>query len=178
MSVERILENFGVRLVKDVRKSYNTEQKKKASRYSASFNENSRLEGSMKYVIKETSDSVELDFLMNDYWKFVDKGRKKGPVSRQGQKLISDWIKRKGINAQSIIQQMTESKKKPTYAKAVSQLTFLIARKKKYKDTEGTNFYTKIINDGRLEDLKIQLRTEVKKDIIISINGNNSAPNA
>lgn len=178
MSVERILENFGVRLVKDVRKSYNTEQKKKASRYSASFNENSKLEGSMKYVIKETDTAIELDFLMNDYWVFVDKGRKKGPVSRKGQRLISDWIKRKGINAQNIIQQITESKKKPTYAKAVSQLTFLIARKKKYNDTEGTNFYTKVINDGRLNDLKEELRVGIKKDIIISINGSNGTPNA
>lgn len=173
MSVQRILDEFGVKLKKDTQKSYREAQKKKASRYGTPYNENSSLDASIVYTVKETDNAVVFQLKMNDYWSFIDGGRKptKNGGSGKVKSNIEEWIKRKGINAKKVLEKYGAKPK--TYDKAKSQLAFLIARKIHRKGFEGTRFYTKVINDGRLETLKLDLQTEIKKDIIIEINGNN-----
>lgn len=167
MSVERIFENFGVQLKKDLQKSFEDKQKVKSAKHGTPFNENSNLQNSIKYYVKETSSAIEFQLLMADYWPYVDKGRRAGPVSQEGVRKIENWIKIKGIDPR-------KGNKAINFQSAVKSMAFAVARKISRKGYQGTGFYSKIINDGRLEDLKAELKAEVKKEVVISFkDGNN-----
>lgn len=175
-SAQKILDEFGVKLVKDTRKNYDDGQKKRAAKFKGVHNENSVLSASIRFLIKRKQGGLEFNLLMNDYWYWINHGRKKGPVSEEGQSLIEKWIKKKSINAPRIIDSFKKPLKtqgltrKPTeYGKAVKQLTYLIARKKKLKDTEGTGFLDKTLADGRLDKLTKDLTAVLRKDIKIQI---------
>jgi hypothetical protein len=175
-SAQKILDEFGVKLVKDTRKNYNDGQKKRSAKFKGTHNENSVLGASIRFLIKRKQGGIEFQLLMNDYWKYINDGRKKGPVSKEGQSLIEKWIKKKSIDAPRIIDSFKKPLKtqgltrKPTsYVKAVKQLTYLIARKKKIKDTEGTGFLDKTLQDGRLDKLREDLTIVLRKDIKIQI---------
>lgn len=176
MSAQRILENFGVKLKKDTQASLKKKQRAKAMRYGSSFNENSNLSNSVRWVVKESDSSVTLELIMADYWEYVDAGRlptKQGGTGKV-KSNIEAWIKRKGLNPNKILEKY--GTKKQTYQKAASQLAYLIARKIHRKGFEGNQFFSDVINDGRIELLKAELTQELKKDIIINVS--NSTPNA
>jgi hypothetical protein len=48
-------------------------------------------------------------------------------------------------------------------------LTYLISRKLKQEGYKGNQFYSKVVNDGRLEEFKNRLIELIKTDIIIEI---------
>ena len=62
-NVERYLNSFGKQVVNRAKGGL---QKAKGG--------GTALEGSLKYELKETSDGFEVNFYMNDYGTFVDKG--------------------------------------------------------------------------------------------------------
>lgn len=173
-SVNTILENFGVKLKKDTQKSLKDKLKEKAAKYGNTANENSTLENSIKFEIKENKSNIEFTLSMADYWQFVDKGRKPGPVSRAGVQSIKNWIKAKNLNPAKIIQEITKSKTKVPFEQAVDRFAFIVARKLKRKGYKENKFYTSVIKDGRLDKLKKDLAEATKKEIIISFkDGNN-----
>lgn len=174
MSVQKILENFGVKAKKDLQKSLTDKQKAKAAKYGRSYNQNSRLKNSIKYTVKETATAIELNLYMEDYGDIVDKGRRPGPVSQAGQLSIKNWIKIKGLNPSQILS--VPGKKKLSFETASKQFAFLVTRKVSKKGFEGNDFYSSVINDGRLDQLKKDIEKESVKEIIISFNnGNNNA---
>lgn len=139
-------------------------------RYGSSYNENSSLVNSVRFEVKADNEvSAEFELLMSDYWEYVDKGRgkTKGGGTGRVQSNIKEWLKRKGLNPNKILAKY--GKKKQTFDKAASQLAFLIARKVHKKGFEGNNFFTEVINDGRIELLKAQLTEELKKDVFINV---------
>ena len=69
MSAQRILENFGVQLKKDVQASLKKKQRAKAAKYSSSYNENSNLVNSIRFTVKEAEGVTEVSLLMADYWE-------------------------------------------------------------------------------------------------------------
>lgn len=175
MSVEALLDAYGKQIVDDVRASYNTKQAQKAK---GPFNQNSRLAASMKYEIRQSIDSIEMVFIMDSSYIWVDGGRKPGKVSREGRASIERWIKRRGLTPKlsKLRTQKIKSAKNKTVKKAFKQasieskiksLAFVIARKITKEGYKPTHFYSLIIKDGREERLKKQIRTEVKKDLKI-----------
>lgn len=183
--MSRVLENFAIRLKKDVQASLQLEERKKASKYGGSANGNSRLWGTIKITLNPASDPLEISLKMEDYWKYVDKGRRAAGVSELGQAKIVDWVKRKGVNPSNIIDKMRAQaaqkkglpapKKKTPFLKAQKQFGFLVSRSMKRKGFVGNEFYSKIINDGRLDKLKVDLMEELKKDVLITVdNGSNN----
>jgi hypothetical protein len=187
MSVESILNDFGVSLVKDLQDSLAKKQKAKASKYGSAYNPNSDLANSIKFTISNKEGGVYFSLTMNDYWRFVDLGRRAGNVSKEGQSKISYWIKKKDVDPVSIIMKMRmqarekkgiQSVYKPrvklTFAKATKAFTFLTARKLKKKGYDGNSFFTEVINDGRVEVLKELIQKELNREIEIIINGNHS----
>lgn len=169
MSAQRILENFGVQLKKDVQASLKKKQRAKAAKYNSSYNENSNLVNSIRFTVKEAEGVTEVSLLMADYWEWVDKGRGKTTAGGSGQvkNNIAAWIKKKGLNPNKILAKY--GTKKQTFDKAVNQLAFLIARKVHKKGFEGNDFFTSVINDGRLNLLKEQLTEELRQDIRINV---------
>jgi hypothetical protein len=82
-----------------------------------------------------------------------------------------------GISAPKIIQEMTikykaskgiKSKtKKLPFEKAVTQMSFLIARGIKNKGIKPKPFFNKVVEDGRLDSLGLEVGEVLKKNIIV-----------
>lgn len=175
--MSRTLAIFGIKLKKDVLASINKAEQKKAAKFGRSANGNSRISGTVKVAFDNPQDPNTLILSMADYWYWLDKGRKKGPVKKTAD--IAGWIRRKGTNPVAIISKMEADRgyvrKKPiAFAKAVKQFDFIVRRSLRTEDTEPTHFWSDVINDGRLVQLRKDLATEFKKEIkIIITNGSN-----
>jgi len=132
INTEKALDKFGRYLVKESRKNL-TRFKKNNSR---------TLYNSLGYDIKAMPNSIEFDFLMEEYGEWVDKGRKAGtppPFS-----AIRSWV------AQRKIQFRSNKGKFQTY----DQTAWAIVKSIGKKGIAPTNFYSRPFNLGfkRLPD--------------------------
>jgi hypothetical protein len=119
-------------------------------------------------------DSFTLKIQINDYYKFVDEGRGKGGVSKEGQEKIGEWGAARGyigkFQKEKIVKgERQVRKKKLTFEKAKKQFIFLVSRKIKMKGYEGNNFYSEIVEDGRFDKLSKQLSDIIGKEIVIEV---------
>ena len=140
----------------------------------------SELAGSIKFRVTRTPS---IEFTMNDYWEFVEYGRRKGkkpPID-----AIVNWIKWKGIRP-TLYDKLknktlgntkgTERKqlREAAYEKSVKSLAFAIANKIAEKGTikrfnyKGANFITDVLND-RVERLEKRLLDEVGIEIQVEL---------
>lgn len=173
-AINRILLNFGITLKKDLQKSLVKKGREKAAKYGSVANDNTTLGDSIRTEIVEDKDGVTFNLHLAEYYKWVDGGRKPGPVSRAGKQSIMKWMRQKGINAPLIIQEISGSKTKLPFQKAQEQLSFLIVRKMKREGYKANKFFTSVLEDGRLKVLKEDLQKETGKQIRIILNGGNN----
>lgn len=185
MAVSDILDDFGWKLVQDTQENLKKKQQEKASKHGTPYNPNSNLVNSIKFIVKEKSGGTIFELRMADYFDNVDRGRRRGNVSQEGQEKIKRWVKIKGLNPVKIITSMREEyrknnppktnrvwKKKPkklTFEKAVKQFAFIAARKVTRFGFDGNYFYSEIILDGRLEKLQEDIQKELNTEIEILI---------
>ena len=104
----RIVENFCVKLKKDVQANLVIKEKEKASKYGSPYNGNSRLWAGIKTNTVIKGENTAYQLCAPKYWYWVDKGRNKGNVSKEGRMSIESWIKRKGLNPVKILEDMRE----------------------------------------------------------------------
>jgi hypothetical protein len=177
---QRIVELFMVKLVKDTKASLVNKEKQKAAKFGSSYNGNSRLWGTIKSKTIEEAGLTKVQLKMEDYYYWVDAGRKSGDVASSAD--ISGWIKRKGLNPVKIIEGMRQeardkrntkkrvSKYKPiAFKKAVEQMDYLVRRKLTAKGYTGNQFYSEVINDGRVEKLKKDYKDACGKDLLLEV---------
>lgn len=174
--VDIILNNFGTKLVTDLRQSL------VAKGVTFGGGGQSKLSGKIRFEIKRTFKGIVFNLVMPDYSYYVDKGRKPGKVSKEAQKNISEWAKRKGIvgkfqsenlitrqKAQESSKRKLKTLKKLPFDVALKSLTFLISRKIDVKGYKGNSFLTDVINDGRIVRLQKDISEALKKQIIIDL---------
>ena len=178
--IETILEDFGEKLVNDLRAAL----KAKNVGYGG---QDSKLAAKIRFRVIPKDNSISFQLLMPDYGEFVDRGRGPGPVSKKGIEKIGEWARAKNIvgqfqekELQQRIKKQNESKqkaksfskqgkrdravrkwktlKKMPFNRAKKQLAFAIASKIRAKGYEGKNFFTDTINDGRLDTLATDLK--------------------
>jgi hypothetical protein len=126
---------------------------------------------------------------MPTYGYILDAGRGKAKsadkkLSRDAIESIEKWIVRRGIKPKmSAVRQKfakdrksDKQKKTENREKAVKQFAFAIARKiqkeghsQPYKD-QKLGFWSKVINDGRLDELTARISEVLKTEVIIEIN--------
>lgn len=173
--IEIILEDFGEKLVNDLRAAL----KAKNVGYGG---QDSKLAAKIRFRVIPKNEGISFQLLMPDYGEFVDRGRGSGPVSKKGIEKIGEWARAKGIvgkyqdkelklreekqaeskqNAKKFSKQGKRDRaerkwkklKKMPFNRAKKQLAFAIASKIRAKGYEGKNFFTDTINDGRLDTL-------------------------
>ena len=83
--IEIILEDFGEKLIKDLRAAL----LKEGVGYGG---QDSKLAAKINYKVKQTTSGITFQLYMPDYWEFVDRGRGKGNVSKAGIKKIGAVI--------------------------------------------------------------------------------------
>ena len=64
-----------------------------------------------------------------------------------------------------------QPKKRSPCQQAKKQFAFIVSRKIKVKGYEGNEFYSDVINDGRLDELNKDVGKEIKLDIVNIFNG-------
>lgn len=174
MSLEKILDEFGIKLVTDTRNSWDRERAKKAAKHGSPVNPNSRLNASMSYNVDYDNDVLFMSFEMSEHYVFPNKGRGTGGVSKEGQRSLAEWIRRNGIEPMIKVKKTSTVKRKRTkplksysFEQRVKSMVYVMSRKIKEKGYEGTGFWDKVINDGRVEKLRELIKQEIKKDIEI-----------
>lgn len=144
---------------------------------------------SLNYQVKTIRDGYQIDFLANEYFKFVDKGvRGKGSSSRNQtspyrfkfinpskshKQAIEEWLN----NNSSIASAMDvtkygatgrERRATITQDKKIKSLAFLIARKMKREGLKATNFWTSAF-DETFADFGVKLSEALGKTITINL---------
>jgi hypothetical protein len=178
--IETILEDFGEKLVNDLRAAL------KANNVGYG-GQDSKLAAKIRFRVIPKDNSISFQLLMPYYGEFVDRGRGSGPVSKKGIEKIGEWARAKNLvgkyqdkELQERIERQNQSKqkaksfskqgkrdravrkwktlKKMPFNRAKKQLAFAIASKIRAKGYEGNNFFTDTINDGRLDILATDLK--------------------
>lgn len=167
--IEIVIDEFGNKLVEDLRASL----KKKGVMFQG---QDSKLAASIRFRTLPKGDSIVFQLLMPDYAEIRDKGREPGPVSKEGKKNIGEWGNRKGVIGKFSENELINRKKKQDEAKARNKsrkawktlkkqpfnkakeaFAYVVSRKIAKKGYKGNNFFTDVINDGRIDELKKDL---------------------
>lgn len=170
-TIQQYMDDFAKQLAEDLIDSYSKESRSK--------NKNSRLAASIKPFYKESNGAIIVGVTMNDYWYWVDGGRKPGDVSQEAD--ILGWMKRKGIDPRRNIEDMREKARvgkvkrverlKPiSYQSAAKSFAFVVKRKLQKEGFEATHFVSKVLNDGRMEKMRKDIREMFNKNIVIELN--------
>ena len=175
--IDKILVEFGESTVNDVRANLDA-----AVSYGGQA---SRLSAKINYTPpRNINGAIVLQVSMPTYGFILDQGRGAGNVSKEGLESIEKWIVRRGLKPkmsevrQKFAKDRKADKQKKTQnrEKAVKQFAYAIARKiqkeghaQPYKDKK-LGFWSKVINDGRLEELTARISEVLKTEVIIEIN--------
>jgi hypothetical protein len=159
--VRKALEAFGIEVVKELEDNLQR----------AGANASGELSRSLTFRIKHLGEAYNFQLLLDDYYTFVDKGRK--PGKRPPIQAILKWIGSKQIEVSA---QRGYGKNKAAGKVSLASdlrktrtLAFLIQRKIGLKGTKPTHFFTKTINDERLRLLQQQLSLALQRDVEIEI---------
>lgn len=134
--------------------------------------------------VKVYGQKIELIINMNEYWRWVDEGRKKGSKQPPPQAMIKHVAVRGERYNNTLTKMQTEyknkkgltvkRKKKLTRLQANKQLAFLIGRGIKKKGIKPTYFATEVFESSLIDNLKKDLAKavgrEIKLDLIKIIN--------
>lgn len=120
---------------------------------------------------------LTLEVKMEDYWKYVEEGRKPGgkmPFPKGDMKPILDFIKFRGIkgNPKKVkLKNKTVRKavKQVSRDKALRQVAFAIGMKIKKVGIKPTHFYSEVVTDEFKNRLKIAVSKALARDIEINI---------
>ena len=162
-----LLEDFGNEIIKALQNNLD----------SKGINASSNLRQSIDFTVKILGDNYRFQLSLEDYYKWVDKGRKTGRMPPDKFSGLKGWISHKGIKPPMEYNVKVKTKKgivvKRRRFKDIIQanksLSFLIRRKIGMKGTKATNFYSDVINAGSLNKLKADISKALKRDVIIEI---------
>jgi len=157
-SIRDILGRFGNKLQEDLVKSLDSKGK----------NVTSGLQGSIKFDVTILGSAFVFTLAMADYGKFVDKGVnglqsayttpysfKSLNPSKQEIFGLTKWVNDKGFGMFGISNQ-----------KEAEGMAFGIAKKNRKFGMKPSNFYTSVIEDGRVEALEEELTKEFGNSIL------------
>ena len=120
-----------------------------------------KLVQSVKYEFKHNDRIYEVGLWLEDYWKYVEYGRKAGkfpPIDK-----IKEWI-----SVKPVVPRPMKNGKLPT----INQLAFLIARKIAREGIEPKNILKRTVeevNNEMLMSIKMAIMEDLKRDITESL---------
>lgn len=161
MTVEEVLDKWGLKLVNDLKTSIDAEVKH-------SGGQTSDLSGSVNYKTLRTSRGWTFNLTMNDYWYYFEHGRKAGKMPPT--KPIRKWLEKKGISqakANEILKLSLKTKIK--FSKKLDMMSFAIAKSIAKKGTKPHPFIDRVINEERKNDLKVMLFEAFKDEFVLKL---------
>lgn len=124
------------------------------------------LRESIRFQIKIFSEYYQFELNMEDYYKWVDEGRKPGKGPPINPNVILKWVSLKGLSG---VVNKKGLKVLSTNINAAKSAAFLINRKIKRFGIKPTYFFSDVFEDGRIEVLKRELGKALKKDVLVEI---------
>lgn len=172
---EAVLNKFGDESVIELQQNLNKNRSSASGALSSSIN----------FQIIQGSNKFTFELSMLDYYKWVDKGRRPGKQPPPNE--IISWLKYPSVIAKlgqnyPVASHLTASKavnkgghKKLSVSKEskLKSLAFLIGRKIGKKGTKATNFYSDVINDEAINELRTALKSALKRDVLITLSKEN-----
>ena len=126
-----------------------------------------KLYKTIDYTITSKSDSYLVTINLEEYWKFIEKGRRAGakmpPVS-----AIENWIK-----VRKIIPRPVALKSGKQRVPTVQQLAYVIARSIARNGITPRPFMRETIEDT-MKDFQSKLSAAVREDVLENLNSNQS----
>ncbi len=92
------------------------------------------LDSSIEFKISSKKNKIDMSILMEDYWEFVDQGRR--PGKRPPTAPIEEWLTYPNVKDKLGVGSLTEAQTK--------SLAYIIAKKIGDKGTKGTDFATNV----------------------------------
>lgn len=128
---------------------------------------------SIDIKVKQEGSLLVFTLSMEDYWKYVDEGRRAGskmpPIS-----AMLEFIKVRGIKPNNIKQVKVKNKtvrkavKQVNRDNALKQVAFAISKSIKKKGIKPTYFFSDVINEDLYLEMRTDLELALKKDIEIT----------
>lgn len=135
------------------------------------------LSQSIRIDIEEEKDTVSFVLYMEDYWKYVDQGRRKG-AKMPPQEAMLEFIKLRGIKPREPKgKSISRKSKKLSMDSRRKQLAFAIGRSISKKGIEPTHFFTDVVNDNLKKRLTKDISKALAKDISIEFGLTNKVLN-
>lgn len=164
VTVSDILDEYGIKVVSELTDNL------EFSRSNASGN----LSASIRYRTIILGQLYAFELYMEDYWKYVDQGRRAGKMPPI--QSILQWLTNKRLGSYIYGKGRNKSAGKKsilaTNLQAQRSLAYVIARKIGKKGTKGTGFYSSTFKPGHAGDVKAleaALSEVLQRDVKISI---------
>ena len=131
---------------------------------------------SISINIRSFATNMVMEISMADYWKYVDRGRKKGskmpPIDAMLKHIANRGINYKGIQNtyKNKKGQLVKRKKPLAKDKALRTLAFLIGRSISKKGIKPTNFVDEAFDNNILDNMSKELSTALGREILIDFN--------
>ena len=167
-SVTQILKDYGDKVILGARKTLADNKAKKKSGGDAS----SALSQSVRFLpLKIFGNTFEMVWVAEDYWYWVDHGRKPGKFPPL--KPIERWITEKEIINRKTHSKGLADKSKANITQSILEkrktLAFLIGRKLKREGYKGSKFFTNQVNKESLSELRKTLSIQIGQDAILEL---------
>lgn len=146
----KILYKYGERMLEGLRKSLPEDKDTTGD-----------LRKSIRFQIKVLGDQYLFQLMLKDYYKWVDEGRKPGKMPPEDE--IIKWVRTKFIDKKS------RKRGRPVTIKNIKSTAYAIRRKIAEKGIKPTKFYSKVVNKKLVDEMKIDLMRQFKKDVIVTL---------
>ena len=131
------------------------------------FDQSTLAQSIVALPVEQVSGGYLIKIEMNDYGKFVDEGRGRGSVGREGMLRLQEWVSRRGIPTPLRIKVAVKTKRgikmynrnfKNTIESrnAIAWGAAMNIKKRGYV-SKGKGFYSEIVNDDLLNELSASL---------------------
>lgn len=126
-----------------------------------------KLYQSIEVDITNNGRVLSFELKMEDYWKFVEDGRKKGGKQPPIESILQ-FVKFRRIQP-SNAKTLKGKSKKIKRDKAYKALAYVIARGIARNGIKPTHFYSKVVNDNFKEQFKTDIAKAFKQDVLVSV---------
>src|SRR3990167_4846718 len=179
-SVQEFMRQWSQTLIDTLKKSAIDEMtKNKGASASAGIVEASTLVQGIRFSPVFLGQKIEFQIILPASWYWLEHGRPSGKMPPE--EPIIKWMVQRGFQKNPISERrkkLIRSLKTKRLRKGLKQysveahrkqIAFLIRRKIGKEGTRETNFYSNVVTDKMLNDLKTVIKEKFKKDVIIEL---------
>lgn len=127
------------------------------------------LSQSIRFDVTDEETIQKMTLYMEDYWQYVDEGRKKGGKQPPIDSILK-FIRNRGIAPTAPKRKLNKASKKISMDKRRRSLAFIISRSIAKKGIKPTDFYTDTVTPQLEKDIADDIGKAISVDIKVEFN--------